>query len=151
MMFDSKLWKSFTTDQIHKALKQLTHFSDFILGLHETGFSLDLFLFASKIRIRVYQVRINTEQIKLDKAVWTDLDKDSAFIDKRQFYWQISFYFSMLLCYYLFKNMKDPEVIQKTPYPFQNFIGAVSYTIETELERGIENNSVEMVEALGLK
>lgn len=151
MMFDSKLWEHFTTDQIHKALKQLTHFSDFTLGLNETGFSLDLFLFASKNRIRVYQARINSEQIQLEKAIWTDLDKDSAFIDKEQFYWQISFYVSMLLCYYLFKNIQSPEVIQKTPYPFRNFIGAISHTIETELERGIETNSVEMVEAFGWK
>lgn len=149
MMFDSKLWKYFTTDQIHKALKQLTHFSDFTLGLNETSFSLDLFLFASKNRLRVYQIRINSEQIQLEKTVFTDLDKVPSIINKELLYSQFSLYISMLLCYYLFKNMKSPELIQKTPYPFRNFIGAVSHTIETELERDIENNSVEMVEAFG--
>jgi len=147
MKFDFKLLNHFTTDEIHKAMKQLTHFSEFIFGVDDTVISLDLFIFPSKNRLRVFQARINSDQIQLEKEVWTDLNKDSPFIDKKRFYWLFSLYFTMLLCYYLFKNMKDHKAAQKTPYPFQQNLGIVSHAIETELSRDISENLVEMAEA----
>ena len=150
MRFDVKLWKYFTPIQINKAMKQLTHQTEFTRSNDKFGLSLDLYLFSSMNRIRIFQSKYDSKIITLEKALWKQYEeeKDSGEIvnvDKKEFYWQVSFYFTLSLCYYLFKNLKSKAVIQKTPLPFREFVDMIYQMIHDELSGDSINISHEII------
>jgi len=72
-----------------------------------------------------------------------------AFVDKEELYWQIAFNVKMLLCYYLFKLMKNPKNIRKMPTLFQKTINDIGDQIGSQLQSNLEEITQERIKVFG--
>ena len=148
--FESKLWNDFTIKEIDKAVKQLTTNSEFIFKSDETLFSLDILLLNSNNKLRVFQARLNLKQIQMEKLGSMDLKKSKFKDHSKGFYFGISNYISMLLCYYLFQNIKNQKRFRKMHPSFQNKVDWIWSIIEMELKKDLEKINSDVIESYGI-
>lgn len=150
MAFDTKVWKFFKQEQITRAIKQLSNKIEFRFEDNDNEIMMDILLFKSKNRIRVFQAKFNKVDLILLKSFYVQIIEDrepneAIIVESKKFYWEISFYFTLLLVYYLFNNLENKEVFAKMPFPFQNFVGAIWETISNELTIDSVDNSFEAI------
>ena len=138
MIFDSKLWKFFTTEQLDQALKQVGYFTEVLLEKYFTGLRFDFYLFKSKNRTRVFQ-GVVTPTGFVEEKTWL-LSHDSRDLDnglnvkRDRFYHQISYSFNIMLSYYLVHTLEDMDKLKKMPNPFRQLVATSFNHIFDDLE-----------------
>jgi hypothetical protein len=148
--FKQTFLKSFNEKQIFKAMKNLFYYAK--LNFVSNGITLYLDVpLISLSSVRFLQVTVNSKNITLDNAMLltSDVPKLPAIITSDELDFQISFTLKNLLCYYLFKQIKNKKEFLNTSKYFQQMINSVTYIIGSSLEDDLEEITKVRIRAFG--